>query len=314
MSPPRLSYVVVTDRSTTVHRVLECLRVQTALEHLEVVLVVPQDAVDEVRGALPVELAGARLVAMPSIRPMGAARAVGVRAATADTVFVGETHSFPRPTFVEAMLAAVSDDWDVFVPALENANPDNAISWSNFLMDYGTWNEDMPPGALPGGPGWNVAYRRDVLMAHDATLHQKLTHGDDLAVALHGEGRRFRAVPGALISHANVSKARWWYEQRYLAGALVAESRRLRWSRARTWLQVVASPAIPPLLLSRLAAATRAGARRGMPWTTYPALIIGACYRTVGEVVASLRGAGAGDQDRMDEYELHKLEYTNLSY
>jgi len=314
MREPLLSYVLVTDRYETIRRVVHCLQAQTDRAHVEVVIVLPHEAVAEVREALPDEFPAVRLAGVDTIRPMGAARAAGVRAATGATVFLGETHSFPRPSFAEAMLAASSGDWDVFVPALENANPASGISWSNFLMDYGSWNEDMTVGAIPGGPTWNVAYRRDVLMAHDTQLARMLTHGDDLAVALQAERRRVLAVPSAVIGHANVSRAGWWFEQRFLAGALVAESRRQRWSRARTWLQVVASPAIPPLLLSRLGPAVRAGAHRGMPWTTYPALVVGTCFRTLGEVVASLRGAGGAAQDRMDEYELHKLEYTELSY
>jgi hypothetical protein len=314
VSGPRLSYVIVTDRFETIRRVVACLREQTARADLELVLVAPRGAGDDLRGAVPDEFAAVRVVEVEAIHPMGDARAAGVRGASAPLVFLGETHSFPQPAFAQALLAASAAGWDVLVPAFENGNPVNGISWSNFLMDYGSWNAGMPAGPTPAAPTWNVAYRRPVLEALDDRLGGMLTHGDDLAEVLRAGNVRIGAVPDAIIAHANVSRRRWWFEQRWLAGALVAESRRRRWSAGRRWLQVAASPLVPVVILRRLIPAVRFGAARRMPWTTLPALVAGACVRTVGEVMAGVRGAGPVAQDRMDEYELHKLEYTNLPY
>jgi len=43
---------------------------------------------------------------------------------------------------------------------------------------------------------------------------------------------------------------------------------------------------------------------------TIPALVAGAVVRTAGEVVGYLAGARVADEQRMEEYELHKMKYT----
>ena len=111
-----------------------------------------------------------------------------------------------------------------------------------------------------------------------------------------------------------MSQARRWFDQRYLAGLLVGESRRRRWSLGKRLAYAAASPLIPAVIIARLRPAISAGTREGMSWTTIPALLVGAVFRTIGEVVAYTRGASSTSQDRMDEYELHKLDFTHLSY
>ncbi len=309
-----LSYVVVTDGYRTIRRLVDCLRAQTARREMELVIVAPTGSAADLSQIAPDEFAGVRLVELESIWPMSVARAAGVRAATTPIVFIGETHSFPHPGFVRAMLDAASGHWDVLVPALENANPENAISWANFIMDYGSWHRDLPSGSIAGGPTWNVAYRRSVLMEHDASLDQMLSHGDDLAVALQAAGRTTVFAPSALLGHANLSQLRWWFQQRYLTGLLVGDSRRRRWSAGKLLLYVAASPLIPAVLLARLRPAIAAGSRDGMRWMTIPVLFAGVLFRTFGEVVAYAHGSSPASQSRMDEYELHKLDFTGLSY
>lgn len=309
-----LSYIVVTDGFRTIRRVVDCLRAQTARHEMELVIVAPVGAKTDLSQIAPGDFAGVCIVEMESIRPMSAARAEGVRAATAPIVFLGETHSFPNPDFVRAVIDAASGTWDVLVPALENANPENSISWANFLMDYGTWHTGLASGPIGGGPTWNVAYRRSVLMEMDADLGRMLSHGDDLAVAFRAAGRRTVFTPSAVISHANVSRARWWFEQRYLAGLLVGDSRRRRWSAEKRLLYVAASPLIPAVIIARLRPAIAGGSRKGMRLMTIPAVLAGVVFRTIGEVVAYLRGASPGSQTRMDEYELHKLDFTRIPY
>ena len=64
----------------------------------------------------------ARVVHVPAPFSLAGARAAGVRAAAAPVVFIGETHSFPRPGMLSAMLAAFTDERCVaVVPAITNA-------------------------------------------------------------------------------------------------------------------------------------------------------------------------------------------------
>ena len=312
---PRISVIIVTDRYSTIRRVLASLRGQTAKSEMEVVLVMPaglRDNDDEV--SLEGEFAALRMVEIPSVHPMPDARAAGIRAATAPIVFLGETHSFPDPGFVQAILEAHTGDCDIVVPGLANANPENALSWGSFLADYGSWLDALPAGATGGGPTWNVAYRRSLLDAVDDNLELAMEHGDEMGERLRSRNTRFVFEPRARLPHANVSILKWWVEQRYLCGMLVGNARKERWGIGRRVIYVAASPLIPFLTMYRLRHALGALRRQGkLNLGIVVSVFAGSVVRTAGEVVGYVRGAKRGAQERMDHYELHKLEFTRMS-
>ncbi len=313
MTAPRMSAIVVTDRYLTIRRVLASLREQTVQAQIELVIVIPA-------GARPGDdepslegFAAVRIVEVPSIHPVPEARARGIRAATAPIVFLGETHSFPTPGFAKALLDAHEGDWDIVVPGLSNANPQTAWSWASFLMDYGTWYYTLSSGQIGGGPTWNVAYRKSILTEADALLELGMEHGDAMAVWLGQRKVRVYFEPGAKLEHANVSMARWWIEQRYLCGLLVANARRDRWTVGKRLLYVAASPLIPAVILYRLRHAVgRLLAAGELPAGTIPVLVLGTIVRTAGEVAGYIFGAPPTAQPRMDHYEVHKLAFTHM--
>lgn len=315
MGAPRISVIIVTDRYSTIRRVLASLRSQTAKDEMEVVLVMPAGIrEDDDVVALEGEFAALRMVEIPTVHPMPHARAVGIRAATAPIVFLGETHSFPQPEFVEAILEAHAGDCDIVVPGMSNANPENALSWGAFLSDYGGWLDALPAGETGGGPTWNVAYRKSLLNDLDEGLELAMEHGDEMGERLRSRKIRFVFQPRARLPHANVSITKWWLEQRYLCGLLVGNARRNRWGIGRRLVYVAASPVIPLLAMYRLRNALGAlRANRQLGVKIVASLFAGAVVRTAGEVVGYVRGAHAGAQERMDQYELHKLEFTRMS-
>ena len=95
---PRLAVVLATDTYETVRPVMRHLREQSARARLEVVIVapLPPHALDGHRRELD-GFAAARLVPVASSAGLAAARARGIRAATASLVFIGETHTYPQP-------------------------------------------------------------------------------------------------------------------------------------------------------------------------------------------------------------------------
>lgn len=308
-----MSVVVVTDHYLTIRRVINCLNAQTVRDQLEIVIVAPAGAELALDEKALEGFARVQVVEVEHVNPMSAGRAAGVRAATAPIIFIGETHSFPRPRFAEALIEAHAGSWDAVVPGLANANPESAFSWASFLMDYGPWLEALPPGQIPGGPTWNVAYKRDVLLDIGEKLDSALSHGDELAMALNARGHRAYFEPSAKLDHANISQPVWWFQQRYLCGLMVASCRKTRWPRSKRLMYICASPLIPFVVLSRLIRPLKFLARSGnLKLATPPLLIAGAIARTIGEVVGYALGPGAHSQDRMDEYELHKLRFTSL--
>ena len=100
-----LSYIVVADQASTIEPVIRRLETQTAADEVEVVAVAPAEG----RAGLEARLAGfarKQVLETRSIHPLGRARRLGVEAATATIVFIGETHTFPHPRFVESLVSA----------------------------------------------------------------------------------------------------------------------------------------------------------------------------------------------------------------
>ena len=160
-----MAVVLATDTYETVRPVIRRLAEQTVKERLEVVIVapLPPGALDAHRRELE-GFAAARLVTVAPSAGLAAARAIGIRAATAAVVFIGETHTYPQPEWAAALLDAFEGPWATVVPAITNANPNGPVSWAAYVSDYGRWGEGRPEGEIPEALIYNAAYRRQVLL------------------------------------------------------------------------------------------------------------------------------------------------------
>ena len=311
MSGARLSVVLVTDRFETIESVIAAFDEGTARSETEIVIVVPAAQASGVDQARLGNFAAHRVVTVPDILPMPAARAAGVRATTAPVVFIGETHSFPHRDFARELIKAHEGPWDVVVPGLDNANPRGARSWSAFLLDYGYWLSALPEAEIRSGPTWNASYKREVLLDLGGVLDGALSSGDELPMALRERRKRFYFAPSAKISHVNL-EARGWIDERYLSGLVVGANRSKRWSAPRRAVYFAASPLIPLVLLHRNLDTLRALYRRGkLPWGSAAAIVAGSVVRTVGEAVGYLRGITPAAMLRMEDYELRKVSYVS---
>lgn len=309
--PAELSVVLITDHFRTIRPVIDRLREQTVRDRIEVVIVAPSARALELDESATAGLAAVRVVEVGSIFPMPPSRAAGVRATTAPVVFLGETHSYGGPGFAAEILDAHRGPWDAVIPGLDNANPGTALSWAAFLADYGYWHALLPAGEVGSGPTWNVAYKREALLALGGDLEKALSAGDHLWEAFRAAGRTWFHAPTAPLTHVNVSRPGSWAHERFLAGTMIARNRNARWSLARRVAYAVASPLIPFVLLARLGPSFRAVRAAGLiPRGTTAALVAGVFLRTAGEALGYLRGVGARQEAQMEEYELHKLKYT----
>lgn len=303
--------VLVTDTWATILPVIERLEEQTIRNEIEIVLVLPPGEVETVDVASLREFAQVRLVGVESIIPLGIARAVGVRAATAPLIFIGETHSFPHPGMAQALIAAHEPGWTVIVPALYNANPDGAPSWAGFLAGYAGWTDGTPAGEIESAPLFNVSYRRSFLLELGDRLARVLTEGEDMATELRVRGCRIRFDPAAGVDHANISFFFPLLRQRLLAGRVVAGGRSASWAWPRRLAYALGSPLIPVVLLGRYRSGiTRTIRRQRPPAGTLPVLVLGSVFEAAGEMLGYACGEGFTTRARYDELEVHRLTYT----
>ena len=307
---PALSVILATDVFSTIEPVVRRLRAQSVVQKLEIVIVTPRPEALRQEAANLGEFVALLVVGVDRLVPLTAARAAGVRAATAPIVFVGETHTYPEEGWAEALIDAHADDWAAVVPGFGNANPSGALSWAGFLTDYGSWLSLLQPREVSMLPTYNTAYKRAALLALGPRLDLLLTTGDELIVELRAAGRRFVFQPSARIDHANIARPWAWLVERYLGGLLTANSRMERWSWGRRLLYAAGSPLIPAVVLARVAKGVNAARRAySVPLAVYPTLLLGAVIGAIGELVGYLGGPVAWAERRMTEYEIHRLRY-----
>ena len=307
---PRLSVVVATDDFATIRDLVDSFAAQTVASAIEVVVVCPS-AAKLGAPAGPGPWAGFRVVEH-ALLPLGEARAAGVRAASAEVVLIAETHAFPAPHWAAHLARAHEGHWVAVMPGVANANPASAWSWAGFLVDYGDWALDRGPREIDNAPSYHASFKREALVAFGRRLGQLLEPGSTLARELREQGLRSWYEPAAQIRHLNVAQPRAWVHERYLGGRLLGASRRVRWSRRRTLVYLVASPLVPAIRLLRSRPALVSSSRAGhLPRGTTAATVLGCIAWGVGEAVGYAVGAGRATAARMLEYELHKVRYQH---
>ncbi len=305
-----LSYLLVTDTYTTVRPVIDRLRRQTIRASIEIVLVAPtRAAIDEL--LVHQSEFGALVLLEHPIEDLGAARAVGIAAASAPTIFIGETHSYPHPDLAALLLAARARGFACAAPGMGNANPRTARSWAGFLFDYGRWSATLPAGEIPHFPIYNAAFDRSALLALGDRLATSLSHGDELQLRLEAAGHRTCFEPAARLDHVNVAPPGHWVYERFLSGLLIAHHRSRPWALPRRWFYALCSPAIPFVLILRVIPGTRAALRQqSVPAGTLPLIALGFFIKGFGEFLGYLGWPAQRAEASMQEYEVHKLAYA----
>lgn len=311
MTTPRLSVVLATDTYRTIRPVLAALRRQAHACEIEPVIVLPASARDGVPTEELNAFADARIVVVEAVDVLAAARAAGVRAASAPVVFIGETHTYVQSGWAEALLASFDEAWSAAVPAVINGNPGNAASCAAYLFDYARWGPQRAGGLIADPLVYNTAYRRQALLALGARLATALDpRTEQMWTLLWADGHRAVFVPDARIAHLNVGRVRWLIREKFCSGVALGVRRTARWPRWRRAVYVVASPVIPIVLLARAVHHARHAAMSSLPAGTIPALILCALAKTIGEVVSYIGIKVPSSDAQLTDIELHKARYA----
>ena len=159
---PSLSVFLVTRSDyEAVRKTISFLEVQTALDRLELILVVPS-----VETLQPDEedLAAFRWLQVVEVGPFessGIAFAAAVRAARAPWVMYGEEHSYPAPNWAEVLIEAQQGPWSVVGCAMTNDNPGTLTSWAHLIAQFGPVVVPVESGEAGYVAGHHSSYRRD---------------------------------------------------------------------------------------------------------------------------------------------------------
>ena len=310
---PLISVVLVAHcDSGNLRLAINRLKSQTIADRLELILVTERrknlEAVEPaLSGFLRVQT-----VEVGDMRAPGAAKAAGVRSASAPLVAFVEDHSYPAPDCAEALVAAHADGKYAAVgPVVLNANPATAASWACYLIFYSAW---MPGAACADAdhlPGNQSCYRRDLLMSYGSRLEEVLGSESVLHWELRSKGHKLRLEARALLYHLQFSARRPVWKEYFLASRAFAADRASQWGAARRAAFALGSPLLPAIRLPRIwRQAVKSGTGRVLLARSLPDMLAVLGAGTAGEMMGYALGPGDAARRLIEFERTRHLDFT----
>ena len=275
---------------------MAALRTQTAKGRLEIVIVAPSREGLNLDNADLSEFLCFQVVEVGPIRSTGSAIAAGFQKAQAPVVAYAEEHSYPFPTWAEALLLAHQKPWAAVGAAIVNANPGTIVSWANLFTDFGPSVEPALAGVTSHLAWHHVSYKRELLSGYSTEQLQRFLETEGfLHQDLQDRGYRLYLEPAAKSNHVNVSTIFSLIRCEFVGGRLfgAARVRHNKWSLARRLLYILGSPLIPILRLRRtLRDVKRAGQLDKLLPQILPSILTALVAHCLGEIAGYALGAG----------------------
>ncbi len=314
---PAMSVVMVSlDSYERIRRTMTALKTQTEKSRLEIVIVAPSRAVLNPDEADLREFLCYQVVEVGPIRSTGGAIAAGFQRARAPVVGYAEEHSYPFPTWAEALLLAHEKPWAAVGAAIVNANPGTMISWANLFTDFGPSVHPAIAGVTSHLAWHHGSYKRELLSGYDAEQLQRFLETEGfLHQALQERGYELYFEPAAKSNHVNVSTLGSLIRCEFVGGRLfgAARVRHNQWSMALRLLYIFGSPLIPVLRLRRtLQEVRRAGQFDKLFPRILPGIVTALVAHCFGEIAGYALGAGDAAWQRVP-CELNRCEFLRAS-
>ncbi len=220
-------------------------------------------------------------------------RRLGVMAASGELVGIIEEHCVAEPGWIREAEAAhrLGSYGAVGGPVLDS-NYSRRRDWVVYFCEYSGFLPPFPDGEYAALNGANIAYRRAVLLEH-ADLLEKGFWEASLHPVLWAKGIRFRAAPRMLVRHCGPFPFGYYLRQRYLFSRAFAGARKDTLAFTRRTAYLVAAPAIPLLLLARMARrVARDGRLKREFLRTLPLIAVALTVYATGEWVGYAAGPG----------------------
>jgi glycosyltransferase involved in cell wall biosynthesis len=196
----------------------------------------------------------ARVVRAPELTKVPALRRRGVELARADYVAVIEEHCSAAPDWLAKALSAHAQGGYAAVGGpIVDYDYDRVPDWVVYFLEYNGALPPAPSGETADLNDANIAYRRDVLLAHAGLLGEGYWPMT-LHPTLLASGMKFLSVPDMVVHHRGPFAFGYYLRQRYLFSRAFAGVRAQKQSFLRRLIYVVAAPLVPAYLLWRIAA------------------------------------------------------------
>lgn len=284
---------VSTEDSRRILETLAALKAQAADASYEVVIAdrLHDDVTDRLACKYPevVLIRCAPGTELPGMRTDALARARG------RFVIVTEDHCVPAPGWLAAFRGAF-ESAPVGTLAVggcvENGVCETALDWATFLCEYAGALAPVQEGPSADLPGMNVAYRREAFEGIDPALLRKGFWETTLHPVLRERGQLV-STNAVRLHHCKKFSLGLFCRQRYVYSRYYAGIRFAPEARAMRAAAALATLALPPVLLWRIARSVRAKRRLGREFAAAsPYLALFATIWAAGEIAGYIGGPG----------------------
>lgn len=183
-------------------------------------------------------------------------RARGIAAARGDLVALLEDHARPDPQWSASVVAAHRDGPAAIGGAIENG-VDRPLNWAVYYCDFGRYQNPLPPGTAAFASDANVSYKRAALEAVRPTwaeaFREVVVNG-----ALTARGEHLALSPRIVVHQHRTDLAFGpALRERFIWARSYALTRSASLSRPKQLLLALLSPALPVVLIGRMAGTAR---------------------------------------------------------
>lgn len=217
----------------------------------------------------------------------------GVLEAEGEIVAIIEEHCVAEPNWLEVALGGLSDGryGAVGGPVLDN-DYSRLRDWVVYFCEYNGYLPPFVAGETQVLNGANIAYRRELLLRHQHLLDRGYWEAT-LHPVLLAEGVKFGALPDMWVRHCGPFQFGYYLRQRYWFSRAFAGARAQAMPASRRAIYLAAAPAIPIVLMARMASRVFAKRCRVDRFLAASPLIAIALFAYVaGEWVGYLAGPG----------------------
>lgn len=286
---PKLSVVVASHNArASIEECLAALVAQRQEDGVEIVVV--DNSTDGTIEVIRERFPGVQLIARPPSKLIPELWEAGMCQSTGDIIAITTAHCVPGKDWVTGILRAHEGEAAAVGGAIENSESAGIVDWAIYFCRYSQYMLPFAETFAPEVPGDNASYKRVYI---DRCQHVRRNGFWEPAVhaELKKAGLRLLLAPSIVVYHKRSFDLWGFMKQRFQHGRQFGEWRASRLAGPARTLYVALSPAIPLVLLGRIARQVLSKRRhRKELLISLPMVALFLLVWALGELLGYLRG------------------------
>jgi hypothetical protein len=242
--------VVIVGGLSYIQGCLEALMRQTGVQEFEIV--VPCDGRIADISELQQRFSTVRFLQIEGCRTYAELRTLGVRQCHGAIIALTEDHCTPQHDWCARILEAHTRSQVAIGGVVDKREPDTAVNWALYLMDYVRYMRPMTEGLAHQLTDCNVSYKRPALEAI-AAVWQREFHEPAVHAALQAGGVSLWLVPTVVVHQQRCVRLWAAIRDRYIFGRLFGSGRVQTVSALWRLIYAGCAVLLPALLVGRVA-------------------------------------------------------------